>query len=82
MSGDLPDKSSCNKPQPVSDTVIWRAANQMLQRYKDIAWLEASQRADAALELGDTFNFELWQRVAKAVLELERTKPGEGESIN
>ena len=69
-------------PQPVSETVIWRAANQILRRFKDTAWLEASQRADKALEQGDTFNFELWQRVAKAVFDLERTKPGEGEPLN
>ena len=76
MADDFGDKDLSGTPLPVSDTVIWRAANQMIKLHPEEPELAACQRADAAYELGDMFNFELWQRVAKAVRELLRTKPG------
>jgi hypothetical protein len=39
-------------------------------------------RSNAALEIGDRFNYELWQRVCMAIQELERGKPKDGEAIN
>jgi hypothetical protein len=47
--------------QPVGDTVVWRAGNQMIKRYGAKAAMEAAMRSNAALEIGDTFNYELWQ---------------------
>jgi hypothetical protein len=54
----------------------------MLKRYGANAVMEAAVRSNAALDIGDTFNYELWQRVCMAVQELERTKPASNESIN
>lgn len=44
--------------------------------------MEAAQRADAAYDQGDMFTFDLWTRINRAVLELERTKPAVGEASN
>ena len=59
---------------------VWRAANQLMKQFPDDPSMEAAQRPDAAYEQGDMFNFDLWTRINRAVLELERTKPAEGEA--
>jgi hypothetical protein len=41
----------------------------------------AAQRADAAYEQGDIFNFNLWTRIMGAVQALLRTRP-DGETLN
>jgi len=68
--------------KPVSDLDVWRAAQQIINQYPEEPELAACHRADAAYEAGDMFNFELWQRVAKAVTELLRTKPSDGRDLN
>jgi hypothetical protein len=60
---------------------IWRAAKQMLDLYQDGAEMAAAQRADKAYEQGDMFNFNLWQRITKAIGELLR-QPSSGEAVN
>lgn len=66
----------------VSDLEVLRAAQQIINQYPEEPELTACQRADAAYEAGDMFNFELWQRIAKAVQELLRTAPGDGGAIH
>jgi hypothetical protein len=66
----------------VSNLDKWIAAKQLQDRYGERAAMEAAERSNAALEAGDTFNYELWQRVMMAIQELERTKPLDGESVN
>jgi hypothetical protein len=68
--------------QMPDDLVVWRAANQLIQRYGKGASSEATERSNAAIEAGDVFNHELWKRVWWVVGELERTKPKAGEAIN
>jgi hypothetical protein len=68
--------------QAVGEIDIWRAANQLIRRYPDDPVLEGALRADLALGQGDMFNFHLWQRVAKAVAELQQGTPGDGEAVN
>jgi len=68
-------------PQPVSDTVIWRSANQMIKRYAEKAAMEAALRANSAMEIGDMFNYELWNRVMVSVQELERVN-APGKALN
>ena len=63
----------------VENLDIWRAAQQLIKRYPDEPEFAACQRADAAYETGDMFNFELWQRVARAVREL-LSKSATGEA--
>jgi hypothetical protein len=68
--------------QMPSDSVIKRAANQLMKQYGGRAAMEAGLKANGALEAGDMFNHELWQRVMVAVQELERTAPKPGQAIN
>jgi hypothetical protein len=44
--------------------------------------MPAAQRSNAALEVGDQANYELWQRVYMAINELELGKPKDGGAIN
>ena len=44
--------------------------------------VEAAMRADAVLEGGDVGGYAAWQRVVKAVEELLRAKPVEGELVS
>jgi hypothetical protein len=68
--------------QAVGEIDIWRAANQLIRRYPDDPVLEAALRADLALARGDMFNFHFWQRIAKAVMELQRGTPRDGEAVD
>ncbi len=65
----------------ITDLEIWRAANQLIQRYGEDAEIEAAMRADAMLEAGDIDGQRVWQRILKAVDELQRNKPDQGETI-
>jgi hypothetical protein len=66
----------------VSDLEVWRAAQQMIDLYPDDPIMATAQRADSAYEQGDIFNFNLWSRVNRAVVELIRQTPSEGEPVN
>lgn len=57
-------------PRTVENIEIYRAASQLIGRFGKDAGLETALRADAALELGDRYNFNLWTRINTAVLEL------------
>jgi hypothetical protein len=49
--------------------------------YPEEPELAACQRADAAYEAGDMFNFELWQRIAKTDREM-LSKPSKEALLN
>jgi hypothetical protein len=66
----------------VENIEIWRAAQQIINRYPEEPLLEACQRADAAYTAGDLVNFDLWQRAAQAVKELLRNKAEKGTTQN
>jgi hypothetical protein len=63
----------------VEDIDIWRAAQQLIKRYGQGAFIAACQRGDAALEKDDREAFRVWQRVSTAILELERTTLSVGD---
>ena len=42
----------------------------------------AVTRADELLDQGDEQGCDVWNRIVKAINELERTKPGGGETLN
>ena len=46
------------------------------------AVLEAAQRADAMLEKGCLNGQRVWKRVLKAIKEIQRQEPREGEKVN
>jgi hypothetical protein len=66
----------------IQDIDVWRAAKQMIDLYPNDPEMAAAQRADAAYEAGDMFNFDLWTRIAKAVTELEKVRPSRGQRAN
>jgi hypothetical protein len=66
----------------ISDLDIWRAANLLLKQHGDDAPWIAAQRADELLANGDPFGCETFKKIAKAVDELGREKPTEGEPVN
>jgi len=61
---------------------IQRAANQLIKRYGGRAAWEATFRSNAAIEAGDTFNHQLWQRVWQAVSGMQSTAGEPSKSIN
>lgn len=65
-----------------SDLDIYRTANVLVKHYGKDAALEAAQRADAMLEKGCLDGQRLWKRVLKAVKEIQREEPREGEAVN
>jgi hypothetical protein len=66
----------------MNDADIWRTAKEMIQQYGAEALERAKGRAEKLREFGIEGGYEEWMWVAKAIAELERKKPGEGEPIN
>ncbi len=62
----------------ITDLEIWRAANQLIQRYGDDAGFEAAKQADAMIEAGDPEGLAVWKRILKAVDELLAREPPRG----
>jgi hypothetical protein len=66
----------------ISDIDIWRAASLMVGQYGRRAAMEATLRSTRALEQEDHFNFEVWQRVAMAVVKFQYCKTIYGENVH
>ncbi len=66
----------------IPDLDIYRSANLLVKRHGEDAPIEAAMRADAMLDKGDLDGFLVWKRVLKAVEELLREEPREGERVN
>jgi hypothetical protein len=65
-----------------SDLDIYRTANVLIREHGDEADLVAAQRADSFLEAGDLDGCAVWKRVLKAIKEIRRVEPREGEAVN
>ena len=65
-----------------SDLDIYRTASVLIHEHGEDAALEAAQRADAWLDKGQTGAYLVWKRVLKAVKEIQREEPQEGEAVN
>ncbi len=65
-----------------SDLDIYRTANVLIREHGEDAALEAAQRADAMLEKGAIDCQRVWKRVLKAIKEIQREEPREGEAVN
>ncbi len=59
---------------------IYRTANVLVKRYGEDAALEAAQHADALLEKGCLDGQRVWKRVLKAIKDIQRQEPREGEA--
>jgi hypothetical protein len=65
-----------------ADVDIWRATHLLLKRYGKDAPVVAAQRAEECFASRDAEGVLTWKRIAKAMLELLKDRPGEGERIN
>ena len=66
----------------LSDLEVYRAAQATIQVYGDGAGLHAAQRADELLAEGDMDGRRTWHRIERAVDELARTVPGDGDWLH
>ncbi len=66
----------------MDEAEVWRTAKEMIEQYGGEAMARARARAEKLREYGIAGGYEDWMRVADAISELERKKPGEGEKIN
>ncbi len=65
-----------------SDLNIYRTASVLIREHGDEADLVAAQRADEFLDRGDMAGSAVWRRVLKAIKEIWREEPREGEALN
>ena len=65
-----------------SDLDIYRTASVLIREHGDEADLVAAMRADSFLEAGDMAGSAVWRRVLKAIKEIWREEPREGEVVN
>jgi hypothetical protein len=62
-----------------SDLDIYRSAQVLIREHGEDAALEAAMRADAMLDKGDLEGYVMWKRVLRAVEEMQRKHPDNGE---
>ena len=74
--------SERGSPPMLSDLDIYRAAQATITRYSDGAALHAAQRADELMAVGDMDGRAVWHRIERAIDELRRTAPGDGEGVH
>ena len=65
-----------------SDLDIFRSAQVLVTHHGEDAPIEAAMRADAILDKGDLEGYAVWRRILRAVEELLRSEPIEGERVN
>ncbi len=65
-----------------SEIDTYRAANVLVKQHREAAPIHAAMRAAAMLEKGDLDGYAVWKRVLRAVGELLRLEPQEGEQVN
>lgn len=65
-----------------SDLDIYRTASVLIREHGDEADLVAAQRADSFFEAGDVDGSATWRRVLRAIMEIQREEPHEGEAVN
>ena len=64
-----------------SDLDIYRTASVLIREHGDEADLVAAMRADEFLDKGDIDGSAVWKRVLRAIKEIRRQEPREGEAV-
>ena len=59
----------------IDDLDIYRGAVLLIKQHGELASIEAVQRADQLLADGDVEGHHIWQRILKAIKELQDMKP-------
>lgn len=65
-----------------SEADVWAAARQIMKMEPDYPSITAAQRADGLLDEGDMEGSAFWIRVTKALENMERKQPRDGEAMN
>ncbi len=65
-----------------SDLDIYRSANLLVKQHGEDAPIEVAMRAAAMLDKGDLDGAAVWKRILRAVEEVQRVEPIEGERVN
>ncbi len=65
-----------------SDLDIYRTASVLIREHGEEADLVAAMRADSFLDDGDIDGSAIWKRVLKAIKDIQRQEPREGEKVN
>ena len=66
----------------IPDLDIYRSAQVLVKRHGQDAPIQAAMRADELLEKGDMDGYDVWKRILRAVEELRRVGPTEGEAVH
>ncbi len=66
----------------VSDLDIYRSANVLVKHHGEDAPIRVAMITDAMLNMGDLDGYAVWKCILKAVEELLRSGPTEGERVN
>jgi triphosphoribosyl-dephospho-CoA synthetase len=66
----------------IPDLDTWRAAQLLVKRHGKDAAIQAGIRADELLAEGDVDGAATWRAIIRAVSELHRAAPREGEAVN
>ena len=61
---------------------VWRTAHVLVSQHGDQAASVAAKRADELFAKDDFVGAAVFTRIVRAILELERTKPRDGEGTN
>ena len=69
-------------PAMISDRDIYRSAAVMIRRYGDDAALEAGTRGDSLLDTGDIEGYGTWLQIARAIAQLQKTTPTDGDMVH
>ena len=75
-------RNVCSEAPMTSNLDIYRTASVLIWEHGDEADLVAAQRADEFLDKGDVDGSAVWKRVLKAIKEIQREEPHEGEAVN
>ncbi len=65
----------------MDDIDIYRVANLLIDQHGENAPLQAAAIADAMLEKGDLDGKLVWKAVLKAIEEIQRAEPADGEQL-
>ena len=63
----------------VSDRDIWTTANSLIKLRGDQAFVRAAAQYQAMLDRRDSEGMAVWNRIRRAVRELQAEGPGDGE---
>ena len=61
---------------------VWRTAHLLMKQHGARAAFVAAERADELFAKDDFMGAAVFHRIARAIQDLERMKPREGENVN